>query len=463
MALQRAHNNPVRFWTTFLGAVAVAAPEALRARSGRDIAALATGEGAVDAVLEVLHSVTTTITIVVDDYHCIADTGIIDGLSHILADLPPTVSCAIGSRPVPDLRLSRLRSQHQVVEVGREELFFSRAEVEEVLAGELGPVEADLASKAHAATDGWPALVSLAAQVASGPAELAALIERGIATERWIADFVIDELIDAQTPHIRDFLLDVGALSELNPDLCDAVRLATDSSVAIDALDRLGLIVSLDTDRQWWRFHHLVSDVLVRRTRIERHADIRERHARAAAWLSEHGHHRDAVEHGIAGKRFDIAAQNVVPALELFQVEPGDETRWFDRFPDDVLANDRELLGEVALYVRIVGTPEQRTRLQSLADTLERTTETALPEIDWQVVLGNSLVEANNVIDTLLTTRQSGLWQRFLPGIAAMAAIANENPERARAIARAAMSSAPDKIFLRTMAGFASVAEHHLD
>ncbi|MEO1058597.1 MAG: LuxR C-terminal-related transcriptional regulator, partial [Actinomycetota bacterium] len=465
LSLQRSHNERSRFWTGVIAAVIVAAPELFRSLSGSEISRIAANELVIDRLLDAFDSLSRPIALVIDDYHVITDPSINEMLSRLAQQLPPLVALAIGSRSHPQLHLARLRAHSRLAEIGFDQLVFTDTETTEVVHHHLGAVHHDTRDRLQHATDGWPALVALCAQAARSPSELTELVTRGVATDRWLADFVVDELIDAQPPSMREFMIDVGVLDHLNPDLCDAVRGRTDSSHFIDELDRIGLIVSLDNDQLWWRFHHLVLEVLQRRSRVELQHHARTLHSRAADWLSTKEYHRATVEHALRADRLDLAADHVIPALHLFQVEPGDETRWFDHFPDELLLGNRQLLGEVSLYVRIVGNSEQRRRLERLVEGIQVPDAESEPpslEIEWQVVLGASVREAAEAIDRAMEFEQSPLWQRFLPGLAVIVSITLDEPRRAHRIATKALATAPDGIFRRTMSGFLSVAQHHM-
>lgn len=471
LSLQPSHNSPARFWTGLVAALRVAGADVFAHVEPDEIAELVRRDDVVADLVSGLDRLDDPVTVVIDDYHVITHDSIHHGLVDLLEAAPAGLRVAVASRTHPPLRLSRQRARHDLVEIPYRELAFTLDEIGDVLRDSFGPVDSAVALRLFEATEGWPAMVALASQIADDVAELDELLERDLAANRWLADYIVDELVDVQPPARRQFLLDTAVLAELSADLCDTVRDSTDSWRHLESLDRRELLVGLDSSGTWWRHHHLVGELLLRRARVELGERVCDLHSRAADWFAARDRHAETVDHALAAGRYDLACVHMVPALRRPgpAAAPGNETRWFDELPDDVLIRERELLTEIALYVRIVGTQPQRDRLHALTIESERRCGgsvsggelTGAAPGDWRVVLGLDLSSAAEKIDRLLDSDQSLIWRRLLPGLGVMSRLGLGDVRGAQALALRWID-APDPVLRRTMDGFLSIIQHHL-
>lgn len=467
LSLHSSHDAPARFWMGVLAALRVAGARAFVDLDGAALKSLVAEHDFVGRLLGELDASGDDVVLVVDDFQVITSEEVRSSFGRLVAEAPPTLQLGIGSRVLPRLRLARQRTRRTVLELSAVDLAFTPDEIVEVLAQRYdAPVE-DLALELFSATEGLPALVALTTLVADSPEVLSGLLQRGLATDRWLADFVVDELVESQDPELRSFLIETAFLAELHADLCDATRDRSDSARHIEGLDQLGLLVQLDEAGRWWRHHHLVTEVLDRRRTRAPDADVVQSRTRAARWMALHGHHFEAVEHALAVEQYEIACENIVPALEFLQVDPG--TTWFDDFPDDVLVKDRDLFGELALHIRMVGTPAQVERLERLANEVadahhDDEADTAAPDHDrvWSVLLGADFPAAVAMIDELSQTEESPLWQRFLPGMALCARLGMGKAAEAEELALRYLAADGDPLFQKSTMGFLSIAQHHL-
>jgi LuxR family maltose regulon positive regulatory protein len=76
--------------------------------------------------------------LILDDYQCISDPAIHQGMSWLLHHAPPALHLLIGSRSQPPLALSRLHMQDQLLEVYDPELRFNPSEARAYFAGASG-------------------------------------------------------------------------------------------------------------------------------------------------------------------------------------------------------------------------------------------------------------------------------------------------------------------------------------
>jgi LuxR family maltose regulon positive regulatory protein len=256
------------------------------------------------------------VVLVLDDYHAIALEAIHNALNFLLRNLPANWHVIISSRNEPPLPLARLRARGELIELKQIDLRFSGDEIREFFE-RLGypnlPTETINALQMR--TEGWAAglqLVALSAREASSLAQSNALVnasEGMNGSHRYIADYLLDEVLQQQLPGLQQFLLQTGILNQLTAGLCDAVTGRTGSQAILEQIEQANLFtMPLDNKRQWYRYHQLFADFL--RDRLQRTSPekVAELHRRAAAWYKNTGMLTEAITHFLlAGSMTDAA------------------------------------------------------------------------------------------------------------------------------------------------------------
>jgi LuxR family transcriptional regulator, maltose regulon positive regulatory protein len=263
--------------------------------------------------------------VVLDDYHVIEASEVHEAVTFLLDHLPDHLHLVMATRSDPPLPLARLRSRGQLTELRAADLRFTPAEAREFLNRVMGLelTEADV-DALEDRTEGWIAGLQLAALSLRGIAdrnEVADFISAFTGSNRFVIDYLADEVLARQPPQVRDFLLRTAVLDRLNGPLCDAVTGGTDGTPMLEDLERGNLfVVPLDTERSWYRYHHLFADVLHARLLAEHREQVPDLHERASAWFAARGLVADAVRHSLAAEDFDRAAYLIEEALP--QIRP---------------------------------------------------------------------------------------------------------------------------------------------
>jgi LuxR family transcriptional regulator, maltose regulon positive regulatory protein len=266
------------------------------------------------------HEPGTQWILVLDDYHVIGAPEVHEAVTFLLDHLPDRLHLVVATRSDPPLPLARLRSRGQLSEVRAADLRFSPAEAREFLTRVMGLelTAADVAALEDR-TEGWIAGLQLAALSLRGitdPDEVAAFIRAFTGSNRFVIDYLADEVLARQRPQIRDFLLRTSVLDQLNGPLCDAVTGGNGGTRTLEDLERGNLfVVPLDTDRSWYRYHHLFADVLHARLLAEHSEQVPDLHQRASDWFAARGLVADAVRHALVAENFDRAGFLMEQAL----------------------------------------------------------------------------------------------------------------------------------------------------
>jgi LuxR family maltose regulon positive regulatory protein len=258
--------------------------------------------------------------LVLDDYHVIGAPDVHEAVGFLLDHLPDHLHLVMATRSDPPLPLARLRSRGQLTEVRAGDLRFTPAEAREFLNQAMKlDLTADDVSALEERTEGWIAGLQLAALSLRGIPEhddVAGFIEAFTGSNRFVIDYLADEVLARQPAQVRDFLLGTAVLDRLTGRLCDAVTGSADGTRMLENLERDNLfLVPLDTERIWYRYHHLFADVLRARLRTEAPDQVPRLHQRASDWFAAHGLIEDAVRHALATADFDRAAHLMEEAL----------------------------------------------------------------------------------------------------------------------------------------------------
>ncbi len=302
-----------------------------------------------------LARVPTQSIVVLDDYHVITDPRIHDAITFLVDHLPPEVHLIITSRVDPPLPLARWRAHGLLTEVRAADLRFT---VEEAAAFLTEVMRLPLAIADVAAleqrTEGWIAGLQFAALALRDRTDLARFVQAFTGSHRFVVDYLVDEVLVRQPPHIQAFLLHTAILDRLCSSLCDdlvgdafgsgptVVSSARGASQAVlEELEQANLfVVPLDDVRQWYRYHHLFADVLRHRLASSATPDeVRMLHSRAAAWFEQQGLIAEAFQHSLAAAEYERCARLVeqVGPQHQSRGELGLLQRWLAQLPAELL------------------------------------------------------------------------------------------------------------------------------
>jgi ATP/maltotriose-dependent transcriptional regulator MalT len=351
LTLDRDANDPARFWGALIAALRQAHP-ALHASLEPSAAALV-------ALLNDLATHCGPLTLVLDDYQTIGDPRIQRAMAFAVEHLPRSLRLVIASRVMPALPLARLRARGHLHELGPDDLRCTVGEATTFLRATMGlPIAAVEAELLTTRAEGWFASLQLAALALRRQPDLPAAIRTFAGTQRLIADYLIDEVLDQQPPAVQAFLLRTSVLSRLCGALCDAVlgdwRLelsdcasSAQSPIAdrqsrsiLEQLERCNLfLVPLDGQRRWYRYHQLFAELL--RDQLARRTPTLAPmlHRRAAAWYTAQGLLPDAIEHALAAGDHAQAADLIGQTADALWLRGELATlgRWLDLLPHVLL------------------------------------------------------------------------------------------------------------------------------
>lgn len=374
-----------------------------------------------DSLINDIADVECHFILVLDDVHLIREVVVHDLLKALLRFPLRDMHLMLLTRQDPPLGLGLLRARDQVSEIRTRDLRFTAKEIAAFMDGAVAtPLSEDALVLLAERTEGWVVGLRLAALTLRYGGAIDPQVAVSNATDHYVMDYLFSEVLSRVPPDVEDFLLKTSILDTLCGPLCDAV-LGADSTTGrgqslLQMLEATNLFtVSLDEQRQWYRYHHLFQRLL--HSELKRKFDVEAidvLHHRASAWYAD----RDmleqglehALEHALAGHDIPAAVRLVAQHRhDLLNTEQRPRlARWLRLFPAATLTEYPELLlvrawiseasrvdrhvgmdavdTAQSLVDKLVGQPERARELQCEIDTL-RSVEKNYAATDPQEVI----------------------------------------------------------------------------
>lgn len=304
--------------------------------------------------------------LVLDDYHAIKFHGIHSLIGFLIEHLPPYLHLVIATRADPPINLARLRAMDELSELRQKDLRFAEDEAARFMEQVLGrPLSPDQTRALAAVTEGWVSGLQMAGLSLQGrdPAAISTLIADLTGSNRFILDYLSEEVLNQQAETLQSFLLKTSILNRLNGSLCDAVcgfdregNGREDGQSMLERIERANLfIVPLDEKREWYRYHRLFADLL--QARLERTWPdlVKTLHQRASKWFGERGFIREAIAHArSADDRERIAELLSAHGMDLLRNgELMTLIGWFSALPEETIGASARL-GVIRAWVLLL-------------------------------------------------------------------------------------------------------------
>lgn len=341
LSLDQRDNDPTLFWTYFVAALDKAS-NGLGAKALAILRSQQSGtEDFLTTLINELQAVPNRFVLVLDDYHVIESQAVQEGLAFLVENLPAQLQLVIASRVDPALPLPRLRARGRLLEIRAADLRFTPEEAATYFNGVMGlSLNAQDVAALEDRAEGWIAALQLAALSMQGREDVTRFIAGFAGDDRYIVDYLAEEVLQRQPDGVRNFLLQTSILNRLNGPLCDAVTGQNTGKAMLESIDRGNLfVVPLDDRRWWYRYHHLFADVLQARLMDEEPSRISELHERASLWHEQDGDFPEAIHHSMAGKDFERAADLIELAIPAMRKDRQEATlsRWLQALPGEVI------------------------------------------------------------------------------------------------------------------------------
>jgi LuxR family transcriptional regulator, maltose regulon positive regulatory protein len=362
LSLDEGDSDPARFLTYLVAAMQTLAPNIGAGVLGMLQAPQLPGiESILTGLLNEIAAFPNHFTLVLDDYHVIGSKPIDQALTFLLDHIPTQMHLVITSREDPNLPLARLRARGQLTELRAADLRFTPAEAAEFLNRVMSlNLSAEDIATLETRTEGWIAGLQLAALSMRGLEDVHGFIRAFAGDNRYIVDYLVEEVLQRQSERVRSFLLQTSILDRLSGPLCDAVTGQEEGIVLLETLERGNLFVlPLDDKRHWFRYHRLFADVLYKHLMEDQPDRVSTLHQRASEWYEHNDLEIQAFQHATAANDVERAERLMegegMPLQYRGAMAP--VLHWLESLPTEVLDAKPSLWVTYASASSMVGKP----------------------------------------------------------------------------------------------------------
>jgi LuxR family transcriptional regulator, maltose regulon positive regulatory protein len=344
VAIDVQDNDPTMLWSYIATALGRVVDGGRRASSFDGLAREPDPAAAVAAEID---ADDTPVVLVLDDYHLVENDECHDSVMRFVELSPPNLHVAIASRSDPPFPVARLRAIGELLELRATDLQFAQGESEELLNDRLAlHLDPEMVEILHDRTEGWPAGLYLAYLSMQASPNRRAFVETFGASNRHVIDYLTEQVLIALDPALLRFMLSTSIVDSVCGSLADAITTESGSAARLAELERANVFITpLDERREWYRYHHLLAELLTIELERRQPDGVPLLHQRAAQWYAEHALPDRAVRHAIAAGDIDLAArvisENYLRFLELGRTAT--LLGWLESMPAEVVESERRL------------------------------------------------------------------------------------------------------------------------
>ncbi len=342
------------------------------ASSGADITV-------VPRFVSAIASMRRPVTVVLDHVEAVTNRQCLHAIAELVLHLPPGWRFALASRAAVPLPAARLRAQGGIVEIGAEDLAMGPLEASCLLKGAGAEVTEAGIHELLQRTEGWAAGLYIAALAMKSGTQQSEVGFTFTGDDIFMGDYLRSELLDRVSGPEASFLTRTSVLDRMCGPLCDAILGEKGSGQVLEQLEsRNLLVVALDRRREWYRYHHLLRELLQTELRRREPDLVQDLHFRAAAWFEANAMPEAAIEHAQAAGDYDRVARLVLELQQPVWAGGRVETvlRWMEWLRDVTAA---EHFGAIAVHGSLIfallGKPSEAERW---AAAVERASPTGI-------------------------------------------------------------------------------------
>jgi ATP/maltotriose-dependent transcriptional regulator MalT len=342
LSVDEGDNDPVIFWSYIISALQVQNGDlGKQTQALLEHANLTSLEGALALFINDLSQNPHPLILILDDYHHIRNQPIHQTLSYVIEHAPSQFHLILLSRTEPPLPLALLRSRDQLLEIRMEDLRFSTEDAFSFLNECWGlNLTNEKIYSLNSKTEGWVAGLQMAALSMQGRTDTTQFIQTFSASNRYILEYLVEEVLNRQPEEVKEFLLQTSILDSLCASLVEAVLNNNyHCQSLLEYLEHANLfLIPLDEEQRWYRYHALFGELLRNQLETTHREAIIDLHRNAAKWYEGNQYPFESVRHWIAAKEIEHASQLIEnEGSRLLKNGMANQAMsWFSTLPDAV-------------------------------------------------------------------------------------------------------------------------------
>ncbi|MER7604494.1 LuxR C-terminal-related transcriptional regulator [Nocardioides sp. NPDC127503] len=265
------------------------------------------------------------LTVVVDGYELLS-ADVAEDLDFLLRHSGDRLRLVMATRADPVLPLYRYRLDDMVVEVRMSDLAFTDEEAGELILRAGVKLTQCSVGALNARTKGWAAGLRFGAQLLRLRQDPDDAVAEIVGDTGNIAEYLVGEVLAAQSPDVRALLLATSVPDTIQPGLAEALAGPT-AERTLTFLTRDNVFIEPVPGRTGcYRYHPLFRDLLRAVLAYEAPDEMRRLQRTAAEWYAHDGQVTESVGHFVAIEAWEEAAAEVVDDLAVGQLLLDDST-----------------------------------------------------------------------------------------------------------------------------------------
>jgi len=318
--------------------------------------------------------------IVLDDYHLITERKIHEFFEGWLRYPPNNVHLSIITRRDPPIKMDTLRFKGMITQIRTDKLCFNNDEITALYKKLL---DIDLNDKnlklIQDKTEGWIIGLKLVSMIIKDQEEVDSVFKKFDKSLSSVSDYFMSEVLSKQSGQFLKYIATSSILDRFCVDLLDEIwqtknedtKQITKGEEIIQWLVKSNLlIIPLDREQKWFRFHHLFQDQLTHQLKKEKSVkQINETHKRASIWFERNNFIKEAIEYAILANDLDLAISIICKHWEI-AFERNDwyiVDQWMKLLPEKEMLASYDLL-----FVRLWITQKEHNAFFLLPKLVER-------------------------------------------------------------------------------------------
>lgn len=335
-------------------------------------------ESVINLLINDILNIKEDFLLVLDDFHLINNTEVIKISNYLLEHAPENIHLVIITRADPNFPIAKLRSKHQLLELRSSDLSFSATDISNLYNKNFKlKLSTQDIQALEAKTEGWIAGLQLAAISLQAHEDKSAFIEAFAGDNRYIMDYLIEEVLKVQTDEIKDFLLSTSILEQISAPLCDMLLNREDSQLVLEKLEKNNMfLIPLDEKHKWYRYHHLFAQLLKQRLQFKSKPLVVGLHEKAIEWFEKNGMFTLAINHAFEINNYQKAIELIAVIIEELwkSGQHSSILRYGKLLPEEFINNNADFSLYYSWILMISGQAQKAELYLSQAENLVRKT-----------------------------------------------------------------------------------------